>query len=169
LLTFGLPRTGPPITPLSRSVDARAGGAADLGHVPDCPSSCTGDSYELSALDFRAPERGVIFPVAVLSLAGVSSPSLTLGAVIDVLVRALGVAEDGVDVGPTLTATRGAKGERAVLFDARTGLRGRELTRSDDMTECRPSDQQHHAADVARKVRKDVPYCRVPDCCYACM
>jgi hypothetical protein len=107
-----------------------------------------------------------MLPVAVLSLAGVSSPTLFLGAVIDVLARALGVAEDGVDVGAALTATRGARGDRAVLFDARTGLRGRELMRSDDMAKCRPSVQQHRVAGMACKVREEMPCCRVPDCCW---
>jgi hypothetical protein len=123
-----------------------------------------GESCELSALDFRTPERGVMLPLPLLSLAGASSVVLfARGAVMDVLVKALGVAEEGVAVGPALTATRGAKGDRAVLFEASTGLRGRGLTRSDDMTERQPSDQQHHLVDAGCEGRMVMLCCRVYD------
>lgn len=85
----------------------------------------------LSTRDFRAAERGVMLPLPGESL---GLESFTFEGTASDRAETLGAVAGSEAFDVVLTAMRGAIGVRAVLLEASTGLRGRELTRSDDIT-----------------------------------
>lgn len=98
-------------------------------------SSWPGELCALSTLEFLAYERGVTLSVPLGVFGGVSSCCLSRGDTTGVLLAgnlgAAGLAAEGVEV--ALPAMRGASGVLAVLVEARAGLSGRLVVRSDDI------------------------------------
>lgn len=99
------------------------------------PSSRPGELCVLSTFELLVYGRSVTLRDPPGALSGVSSCCLSRGDTAGVLLvgnlGAAGLAAEGAAV--ALPAMRGVNGVLAVLFDARAGLSGRLVVRSDDM------------------------------------